>query len=83
MTKVWGMECDGTQNVHDGTWTSFVTRDEHLIFDLHMGLEHNASWFTAQLFRFFGKADQNNLERFRLGFPDEVRLFEAARRGEL
>lgn len=33
-------------------------------------------WFTAQLLRLCAKADSDNLERIRIGFPDVVALYE-------
>ena len=40
------------------------------------------SWFTAQLLRLCAKADSENLERLRLGFPDVVAAFEEWRDSE-
>jgi hypothetical protein len=36
----------------------------------------HGDWFTAQLLRLCAKADANNLERIRRGFPDVVLLFQ-------
>lgn len=36
----------------------------------------HGDWFTARLLRLIAKADDGNRERIRLGFPDEVALFE-------
>lgn len=33
-------------------------------------------WFTAHLLRLCAKADRENLERIRLGFPEVVEAFE-------
>jgi hypothetical protein len=37
------------------------------------------SWFTAKLLRLIRKADSNNLELLRKGFPHEVACVEAHR----
>lgn len=36
----------------------------------------HGDWFTAQLLRLCAKADAQNLERIRLGFPDVVAAYE-------
>jgi len=35
----------------------------------------HGDWFTAQLLRLCAKADSNNLEKLRLGFPDVVEAY--------
>lgn len=44
----------------------------------HIGdiMAGRGDWFTAQLLRLCAKADQFNLERIRLGFPEVVEAFE-------
>lgn len=44
----------------------------------HVGeiLAGHGSWFSAQLLRLCAKADQSNLERIRLGFPEHVQAYE-------
>jgi len=54
----------------------FENRTEKLKFDMHMAFDHNADWFTAQLFRLIAKADVQNRERLRKGFPEEVAVYE-------
>jgi hypothetical protein len=39
------------------------------------------SWFTANLLRLISKADNNNLELIRKGFPEEVAAVETWRKG--
>jgi hypothetical protein len=39
-------------------------------------LHGHGDWFTAQLLRLIMKADSGNLERLRLGFPEEVAAYE-------
>ncbi len=41
----------------------------------------NGTWFTAELLRLISKADLENRERIRLGFPEEVAAYEAWARG--
>lgn len=41
------------------------------------------SWFNAKLLRLIAKADDNNLELLRKGFPHEVACVEAYREGTL
>jgi len=36
----------------------------------------NATNFSAKLFQLIAKADFENLEKIRLGFPDEVKAYE-------
>lgn len=40
-------------------------------------------WFSAKLLRLIAKADEDNLERLRKGFPRHVEVLELWRRGEL
>jgi hypothetical protein len=40
------------------------------------------TWFTADLIRLCAHADEGNLERIRLGFPDVVDAYLAWRRGD-
>jgi hypothetical protein len=40
-------------------------------------LRGDGDWFSAQLIRMCAKADAQNLERLRLGFPRHVALWEA------
>ena len=44
----------------------------------HIGeiLAGEGDWFTAKLLRLCSKADKDNLERIRLGFPEVVEAFE-------
>jgi hypothetical protein len=37
----------------------------------------HGDWFTAELLRLCQKADPENLQRIRMGFPDVVSLFES------
>ena len=46
-------------------------------------LSGEGSWFTANLLRLISKADNNNLELLRKGFPYEVNCVEAYRKGTL
>ena len=39
-------------------------------------LDGYGDWFTAQLFRLIYKADSENREKLRKGFPEEVALVE-------
>lgn len=39
-------------------------------------LHGTGTWFTAELLRLCAKADRNNLELLRLGFPDVVSAYE-------
>ena len=39
------------------------------------GAADSATWFTARLFRFMRWADNENLDRIALGFPDEVAMY--------
>lgn len=39
-------------------------------------MQGHGDWFTAQLLRLCSKADRENLEKVRAGFPDVVALFE-------
>ena len=39
-------------------------------------LAGDGDWFTAKLLRLIAKADLENRERIRRGFPEEVRAFE-------
>jgi hypothetical protein len=41
------------------------------------------NWFTAKLLRLLAESDYSNREKFRLGFPEHVELFEKWERGEL
>lgn len=36
----------------------------------------DGDWFTAKLVRLIAKADSENRERLRQGFPDEVAAYE-------
>ena len=50
----------------------------------HIGeiLQGSGDWFSAQLLRLIAKADWNNRERIRLGFPEHVAAYDAWFRGE-
>jgi hypothetical protein len=37
----------------------------------------HGDWFSAQLLRLIAKADDDNRERIRMGFPEHVALWEA------
>jgi hypothetical protein len=39
-------------------------------------IKGNGDWFTAQLLRLCAKADKQNLERIRKGFPEEVAAYQ-------
>jgi len=39
-------------------------------------MDGEGDWFSARLLRLFPKADLGNLERFRMGFPAHVALYE-------
>ena len=44
----------------------------------HVGeIIRKGDWFTARLFQMFQVSDPDNIERFRVGFPDEVAAWEA------
>lgn len=43
----------------------------------------HGDWFTAQLLRLIAKADEDNIERLRKGFPEEVEIVGRWCRGEL
>jgi hypothetical protein len=45
-------------------------------------LAGEGSWFTANLLRLISKADSNNIELIRKGFPEEVAAIEIYRKGE-
>ena len=47
--------------------------DEKNIANLLAG---EGTWFNAHLLRLIAKADNNNLELLRKGFPDEVKAVE-------
>jgi hypothetical protein len=54
-----------------------LSDDHHIKFDLYCALNRpHADWFSAQLFRLIHKADPNNRNRLRAGYPDHVRVFE-------
>lgn len=36
----------------------------------------HGDWFTADLLRLIAHADKNNIEKIRLGFPEEVEAYE-------
>ena len=44
----------------------------------HIGniMEGYGDWFTARLLRLIPKADRQNRERLRKGFPEEVAAYE-------
>lgn len=39
----------------------------------------DGTWFTSHLLRLCAKADKQNLERIRLGFPEVVAAYESWR----
>lgn len=43
----------------------------------------HGDWFGAHLIRLIAKADSQNIERIRAGFPDYVAAFEQWERGSL
>ena len=47
--------------------------DRHHIYEILRG---DGDWFGAQLIRLIGKADEENREAIRRGFPDFVEAFE-------
>jgi len=47
--------------------------DQENIFNILMG---RGDWFTACLFRLIAKADDDNREKLRVVFPDEVEFVE-------
>ena len=46
-------------------------------------LRGHGTWFNAELLRLCAKADKENLEKIRAGFPDVVEAYEAWDRGEV
>lgn len=44
-------------------------------------LDGEGTWFTANLLRLIAKADENNRERLRKSFPEEVAAIEKFRNG--
>ncbi len=52
--------------------------DKENLGDLLFG---EGDWFTAKLLRLISKADSKNLEKLRLGFPEEVEALELWRKG--
>jgi len=44
----------------------------------HLGdlIAGHGDWFTAKLLRLIAKADHENREKLRLGFPEEVAAYE-------
>ena len=47
--------------------------DKERAFDI---LDGEGDWFSAQLLRLIAKADAENREKLRLGFPEEVGFLE-------
>jgi hypothetical protein len=45
-------------------------------------LAGTGTWFGAHLLRLVAKADKNNLELLRKGFPEQVEAVEKYRKGE-
>jgi hypothetical protein len=45
-------------------------------------LAGTGTWFGAHLLRLISKADENNLELLRKGFPEQVEAVEKYRSGE-
>ena len=45
-------------------------------------LSGDGDWFTARLLRLISRADHNNLELLRKGFPEEVEVVETYRNCE-
>lgn len=39
-------------------------------------IQGEGSWFTARLLRLIAKADSDNREKLRMGFPEEVAAYE-------
>ena len=53
------------------------TISDHDRRHIHDFLRGYGDWFTAQLIRLCAKADRENLERIRQGFPQTVAAYEA------
>ena len=53
--------------------------DKQNVGDLLAG---TGTWFGAHLLRLVSKADENNLELLRKGFPEQVEAVEKYRKGE-
>jgi hypothetical protein len=49
---------------------------KHDIDNIDAIISGYGDWFSAQLIRLIGKADDSNRERIRAGFPAEVALWE-------
>jgi hypothetical protein len=45
-------------------------------------LQGEGSWFTAHLLRLIAKADRQNRDKLRMGFPEEVAAYEKPTREE-
>lgn len=43
----------------------------------------HGDWFSAKLIRLIAKADLGNRERLRMGFPEEVALYERWYNGDV
>lgn len=55
----------------------------HLRFELDRAIRGQGDNFTVRLFELIAKADLNNRERLRLGFPDEVEVYEGWLKGAI
>ena len=56
---------------------------EQELFDFKLSFDSHNNNHLALLYRILRKADSMNLERHRIGFPREVGLVEAWKRGEI
>ena len=48
----------------------------HLMMDCDRMANPSNDWFSAELLRLIAKADTENRERIRYGFPDHVEAYE-------
>ena len=67
---------------HQGTCWEFDSPEDHMRFDMEVAFANGANnpdsaqWWTARLFRLMPHADENNLARLALAFPDEVAMYK-------
>lgn len=53
-----------------------MTVDDYDLKRIPEILNGEGDWFSAQLIRLIGKADDGNRERLRIAFPDHVAAFD-------
>lgn len=59
-------------------FTKMIEHRQKLKRDMEMAFNNkDADWFRAKLFRLIAKADLQNRELIRKGFPEEVAVYEA------